>query len=380
MYTAFISVLTHALSTGSKCLPGSSVPLCNGQVLHDSHAEVLALRAFNRFLLIEVLALLQTNRPQYQSSFLSFDEHITSDDHGPHALPFEIRPNISVYMYCSEAPCGDASMELLMAEQGSDTIPWPIENSTDGDLKGRGYFSALGVVRRKPSRPDAEASLSKSCTDKLAVKQVTSLLTFPASIFIAPSENAYLSGMVVPSEKYSETGFERAFGRSDRMSRINVKQLPHPFQYRPFKILPLPADHQAFPFRKPSAKGPPAKPGNVSAVFSKTMQMPFIDLNETIIGGVKQGYKQFTGDRKKASELSRARLWTLAVAILEAGGKHPGIPAGMKLVWSQLQQPNSYSHLKAQAARFTARGSCKIVVTDCLGGWTKNVGDEDWHP
>ena len=355
------------------------MPKCNGQVLHDSHAEVLALRAFNRFLLTEVLAILQIHGPQYHSSFLRFSEHMSGCENTAYTFPFEIRANISIYMYCSEAPCGDASMELLMAEQGSDAIPWPIENSTDGCLKGRGYFSALGEVRRKPSRPDAEASLSKSCTDKLAVKQVTSLLTFPASTMIAPSERTYLTGLVIPSNKHSEIGFERAIGQSGRMSRIDLGQLPHPFQFRPFKILALPADHQDFPFRKPSAKGPSAKPGNVSAVFSKNTQMPFIEINETLVGGVKQGYKQFTDDRKKASELSRARLWTLAVAIFDAGGRHPGIPAVTKSEWLQLKQPNRYSHHKAQEARFTARGVCKTIVTDCLGGWTRNVGDKDWH-
>ena len=42
-----------ALATGMKCLPHSKIPHANGNVLHDSHAEVLAIRAFNRFLVDE---------------------------------------------------------------------------------------------------------------------------------------------------------------------------------------------------------------------------------------------------------------------------------------------------------------------------------------
>ena len=57
-------------------------------------------------------------------------------------------------MYCSEAPCGDASMELIMAAQ-EDPTPWAVPQAVDGNsdaLTGRGYFSELGVVRRKPCK------------------------------------------------------------------------------------------------------------------------------------------------------------------------------------------------------------------------------------
>ena len=36
-----------------KCLPAAKLPQAQGQVLHDWHAEVLAIRAFNRFVLEE---------------------------------------------------------------------------------------------------------------------------------------------------------------------------------------------------------------------------------------------------------------------------------------------------------------------------------------
>ncbi len=57
-------------------------------------------------------------------------------------------------MYCSEAPCGDASMELVMEAQ-EDATPWPIASHDDGSptqLLGRGSFSQLGIVRRKPCK------------------------------------------------------------------------------------------------------------------------------------------------------------------------------------------------------------------------------------
>lgn len=82
--------------------------------------------------------------------------------------PFMITEDVKLYMYCSDVPCGDASMELVMEAQG-DATPWPITTpiaSTGGDggggggesggkggegtLLGRGSFAELGVVRRKP--------------------------------------------------------------------------------------------------------------------------------------------------------------------------------------------------------------------------------------
>ena len=42
-----------------KCLPASKLHACNGVGIHDWHAEVLAIRAFNRYLLDECSRLLQ---------------------------------------------------------------------------------------------------------------------------------------------------------------------------------------------------------------------------------------------------------------------------------------------------------------------------------
>lgn len=57
-------------------------------------------------------------------------------------------------MYSSEAPCGDASMELIIEAQ-VDPRPWSMHDSDEGTpqmLRGRGGFAELGIVRRKPGR------------------------------------------------------------------------------------------------------------------------------------------------------------------------------------------------------------------------------------
>ena len=141
-----------ALATGMKCLPESRLSfLDSSTVLHDWHAETLAIRAFNHFLLQECHQL--TSCTSYTSTVLQLRK--TSElSENPSLPPFCIRQSLSIMMYCSEAPCGDASMELVMEAQ-DDPTPWPIPAALEGSasaLLGRGFFSELGVVRRKPGK------------------------------------------------------------------------------------------------------------------------------------------------------------------------------------------------------------------------------------
>ena len=101
--------------TGMQCLPASAVPEANGCTLHDWHAEVLAIRAFNRyrFLTIALLAVidrcsfliqeclaLASSRP---SQFVRRrDDNELSQEC---FQPFSIKNDIQIHIYCSEAPC-----------------------------------------------------------------------------------------------------------------------------------------------------------------------------------------------------------------------------------------------------------------------------------
>lgn len=139
-----------ALGTGMKCLPMHKVAVAKGNVLHDCHAEIVALRAFNLFLIQEGKSLLQAGI----SDVLDHAKNETEGDEERFKQPLVIKPAVKIHLYCSEAPCGDASMELVMSRQ-KDASPWPMPrdmSAIDGtsDLLGRGYFSEIGVVRRKP--------------------------------------------------------------------------------------------------------------------------------------------------------------------------------------------------------------------------------------
>lgn len=84
-----------------KCLPQSQIAAAQGITLHDWHAEILALRTFNRFLLEEA-HLLATSRAR-SSEFLRVRE--PEERTKSHFQPFALNDGIDLHMYCSEAPC-----------------------------------------------------------------------------------------------------------------------------------------------------------------------------------------------------------------------------------------------------------------------------------
>ncbi len=87
-----------------KCLPASKLPQANGIVIHDWHAEVLTLRAFNRFILDECRRLAKDGAAE--SEFLrrrTSEERLSASD--GHYQPFAWKESLTLHMYCSEAPC-----------------------------------------------------------------------------------------------------------------------------------------------------------------------------------------------------------------------------------------------------------------------------------
>ncbi|KAL0256892.1 hypothetical protein SLS55_007701 [Diplodia seriata] len=127
----------------------NKLPAAHGAVLHDWHAEILALRAFNRFLVDECAALASSGARA--SDFVMRRDAAEISRTVPQ--PFALHTDVEIHMYCSEAPCGDASMELTMDAQ-QDPTPWSLPvnptSAASEEMRGRGYFSELGIVRRKP--------------------------------------------------------------------------------------------------------------------------------------------------------------------------------------------------------------------------------------
>ena len=273
-------------------------------------------------------------------------------------------------------------MELCMAAQ-EDPTPWETATTSHDDeemLDGRAHFSLLGVVRRKPARVDAEATRSKSCSDKLALRQVSSLLSYETSLLVAPTRNAYLYALILPEEEFSRQGCERSFVGRMRMldgriwSDDDGQQVYYAF--RPFNIFSIPSTDQMHyhPCGKPKKgenNNTKSKPGNVSAIWAAASSssphdksLPFLagtktGLYENVVNGVKQGHRASTPTAKGASCLSRAKMWALVRDMVQ-----PSV------------ELSSYKEFKAALyVRDKAITDTKAV----LKGWLPNVGDESWR-
>lgn len=327
-----------------------------------------------------------------------------------------------------------------MAAQ-EDATPWEIIRKTssasaaeeDVLLDGRAHFSLLGVVRRKPSRMDAVLTRSKSCSDKLALRQVSSLLSTQTSCLVAPTENAYLAGLVLPEDEISRTGCERSFGPSGRMQALTGRSWPGTlkdtnsntgYRFMAFDVLSVLAEEVGalWQFAKPKVTADPgvsskkSKPGNVSAVWTAAPTyshscanaadagrkvLPALcrtptGLYETIINGVKQGNKARAPGARGASALSRAKSWAFLREILnpctcrvESNADESGRDSEVSVLkpveftsQRRVQQARTYEELK-RTGRDEMDPLCirREAILDArlvLKGWVPNVGDEDW--
>lgn len=332
------------------------------------------MRAFNHFLLQECRNILTD---AVDSPYLCLRTTTEADVDTPgrsHAL-FVWRDDVTLHMYCSEAPCGDASMELTIAAQ-EDAAPWeaplskqmmekkglsplPSEGTPDLSLLGRACFSHLGVVRRKPARPDAPPTLSKSCSDKLAAKQCMSLLSSVTSLLVSP-ENMYLTSLVLPESQYSATAVERCFSPQGRMARVQGNWQSG-YVLRPFEVR-ITGREFGFSRRGGGLEGITYVTSSLAAAWTAN------GLAENIVGGVLQGRKQT--DPKGGSAVSRRNMWNMARDI--AGLMMTGFD---ELIPGQV----TYKGLKDAEMLAERRKVKQDVRGDALKGWVRNVGDDEFE-
>lgn len=349
-----------------KCLPVSKVALAEGNVLHDSHAEILALRGFNRWVLDECRELaekgVETGEWVERTGAQLGDINDAEANEPPSTRPFKLRRGVTVHMYCSQTPCGDASMELTMASQ-ADATPWlasPSSNqATDSEaLPGRAGFANLGIVRRKPARPDAPPTLSKSCSDKLALKQFTGLLNGVVSLLLDP---IFLASLVLPKDQLLRKATSRAWGRDGRLAEAVTAVGRHGF--RAFEVR---GTSRVFGFSKKAVIGTAAGAAVVEAVPSNLSALATTSRKEVLINGVLQGRK--FGDVRGASCVSRRGFWEAV-----------GVVAGLLGVRGILgRRVGDYKSLKGCLALRSRRDVKRVVREKGLRGWVRNEGDEGW--
>jgi tRNA-specific adenosine deaminase 1 len=266
-------------------------------------------------------------------------------------------------------------MELTMAAQ-EDATPWAIPPPSDASaasnstLPGRGYFSNLGIVRRKPSRPDAPSTLSKSCSDKIALKQITSVLSSITSMIISP-ENAYLQTLTLPESQYVATGCERCFSSRGRLKELQVPTSGG-YSFQDFRMM---TTGKEFAYSRRDTDGSTLlsdaiTPGNIAASWS-----PYSE--ETLIGGVRQGRKQ--NDPRGASDVCKRRIWELAQDIAKLLDLEASRSVKNLLLYDEedgaVQSYKTYGDIK-RSHLLQDRMTAKNNARQTLKGWMRNDGDE----
>ena len=207
-----------SLATGCKCV-AERLKSVDGGVVNDSHAEIIAVRTLRRYLLREIRRLLSHAIPSVKSGseagclddgYLlrpivdsvsdtlqseqsnAEDSKFRSNTTITKCTQFELNPAVSLHLYISDTPCGDASIYVVDAsgferQTGAKELPCVrkpagdstcIESLAEGSCAGGQTNSTLqrvGRLRTKSGRSDIplrNRTTSMSCSDKLALWNV----------------------------------------------------------------------------------------------------------------------------------------------------------------------------------------------------------------
>ncbi|XP_031260045.1 tRNA-specific adenosine deaminase TAD1 [Pistacia vera] len=107
-----------ALGTGTKCIGGSLLSP-RGDIVNDSHAEIIARRALLRFFYTEIQCLsnaLNRNETQeLQDEDVVKNSVFQLDSTGPGQGKYKLREGWQLHLYISQLPCGDASLSSSLS-------------------------------------------------------------------------------------------------------------------------------------------------------------------------------------------------------------------------------------------------------------------------
>jgi len=208
-------------------------------------------------------------------------------------------------------------------------------------------------------RGDSPQTLSKSCSDKLALISCTSLLNSYLSSIINPS-SCYISSLITPTSSFHDIGFHRAFHQ--RLSLVKDHNWGHGFSFQPFQIattnfsIPEPL----LPPKGANSKSSASSPTSVIYVSGRS--------TEVLLGGVKIGSSFPPPSVRTASSLCRANMASDFIKLIS---RHQEWFQDL-----QLDELRTYGQIKGWAGK--RKDIVKMSVREVLGTWRKNDGDENF--
>ncbi|XP_037816742.1 double-stranded RNA-specific editase Adar-like [Lucilia sericata] len=211
-----------SIATGTKCINGGNI-CCNGSVLNDSHAEVVAKRGLMKYLYNQLRWHCDPEL-EYKSIFQRNPDGLQ--------IPYSLKSNVHFHLYINTAPCGDArifSFNDQFNTNNNKTFS-SFNNGQYGQLRTKveGDMGTTPVgTRYYPQTWDGvllgEPLLTMSCSDKIARWNVVGV---QGALLSHLTEPIYLHSIVLGS-MFNAKHLNRAFcGRIQH----TLGYLPQPYR------------------------------------------------------------------------------------------------------------------------------------------------------